>query len=29
VVDPFDESSAVETVSEWQITAGTPGATQL
>jgi len=29
VADPFDEASAVETISEWEITAGTPGAVQL
>jgi alkaline phosphatase D len=28
VADPFDESSVVETVSEWVVTAGTPGATR-
>ncbi len=26
VADPFDEDSAVSTISEWQIAAGTPGA---
>ncbi len=29
VADPFDEASAVETISEWEMTAGTPGATQV
>ncbi|MFW2336114.1 alkaline phosphatase D family protein [Ilumatobacter sp.] len=29
VADPFDENTTVDTISEWQITAGTPGATQV
>ena len=29
VADPFDEASAVETISEWRIDAGTPGAVQV
>ena len=27
--DPFDEESTVDTISEWQIAAGTPGAVQI
>ena len=29
VEDPFDESSPVETISTWEITAGTPGAVEV
>jgi alkaline phosphatase D len=29
VLDPFDEASPVETISEWEIVAGTPGARML
>ena len=29
VADPFDEQSTVDTVSEWQIAAGTPGAERV
>jgi alkaline phosphatase D len=29
VADPFDEAATVDTISEWQITVGTPGATQV
>ena len=29
VADPFDEASTVDTVSEWEITAGVPGARSL
>jgi phosphodiesterase/alkaline phosphatase D-like protein len=29
VADPFDETSAVETISEWEVVAGTPGANRI
>jgi alkaline phosphatase D len=29
VADPFDEASAVETISEWEIAAGAPGAARI